>query len=171
MEASLRTLPEPVRSGRPRALPPPLAARLREALEGAGLRTTAQRTAVFNYLWRVDSHPTAEDVYRAVRRRLPRISLATVYKALEALVAANLAAKLNNGDGSARYDCRAEDHYHLRDLGTGELRDLPTPFDPNLLARLDPQLVERLRGEGFEVVGYRLEVLGRLNSPAERASS
>src|SRR3990170_3774662 len=87
----------------------------RGRLEAAGWRCTPQRVAVFDFLCRAQSHPTAEDVYRAVRRQIPRISLATVYKALEALVAAKLASKLTNGDGSARYDCRAEDHYHLRD--------------------------------------------------------
>jgi Fe2+ or Zn2+ uptake regulation protein len=134
---------------------------VRQALEDAGCRYTAQRAAVFDYLERVKSHPTAEEVYRAVRRRLPKISLATVYKALEALVEARLATKLTNGDGSARYDCRGEDHYHLRDVATGEIRDLPVDFDPHLLSKIDPRLVEKLSGAGFEVTGYRLEVLGR----------
>ncbi|HEX3727130.1 MAG TPA: transcriptional repressor, partial [Pirellulales bacterium] len=134
---------------------------LRRALEAAGCRYTTQRSAVFAYLRGVESHPTAEEIYRAVRRRLPRISLATVYKALEALVESRLATKLTNGDASSRYDCRHEDHYHLRDVTTGEIRDLPMKFDPNLLAKIDPQLVNHLAGSGFQVTGYRLEVLGR----------
>lgn len=137
---------------------------VRRALEAAGCRYTAQRGAVFDYLETVQTHPTAEDVYRAVRRRLPRISLATVYKALEALVEARLATKLTNGDGSARYDCRGEDHYHLRDVSTGEVRDLPVEFDPHLLSKIDPQLVAKLSSDGFQVTGYRLEVLGRFES-------
>lgn len=134
---------------------------VREALEAAGCRSTAQRAAVYGYLEKVESHPTAEEVYRAVRREMPRISLATVYKALEALVESRLATKLTNGDGAARYDCRGEDHYHLRDVATGEIRDLGVEFDPNLLAKIDPALVDKLAGSGFQVTGYRLEVLGR----------
>ena len=134
---------------------------MRRALDEHGLRFTPQRGAVFEYLSGVTTHPTAEEVYRAVRRRLPRISLATVYKSLDALVAAGVATKLTGGDGSARYDCRGEDHYHLRDLATDEIHDLPVDFDPQLLAKLDPALVDRLRTAGFEVSGYRLEVLGR----------
>ncbi|REK12864.1 MAG: transcriptional repressor [Planctomycetota bacterium] len=137
---------------------------VRRALEAAGCRFTVQRAAVFHYLEQVQTHPTAEDVYRAVRRKLPRISLATVYKALEALVDAHLATKLTNGDGSARYDCRGDDHYHLRDVESGEIRDLPVEFDPDLLKKLDPKLIERLSGSGFEVTGYRLEVLGRFSN-------
>jgi Fe2+ or Zn2+ uptake regulation protein len=135
---------------------------VREALAAAGCRFTAQRAAVWQYLASVEVHPTAEQVYRAVRRGVPRISLATVYNALEALVAARLATKITSGDGSARYDCRGEDHYHLRDVETGEVRDLPAQFDQQLLDKLDPRLCERLaRQVGFTVTGYRLEVLGR----------
>lgn len=143
------------------SLAPRQAEKVRGALEAAGCRYTLQRGAVLAYLETVESHPTAEEVYQAVRRGLPNISLATVYKALEALVAARLASKLTNGDGSARYDCRGDSHYHLRDVATGEVRDLSTPFDPALLEKLDPQLADRLAQDGFEVTGYRLEVLGR----------
>lgn len=136
---------------------------VRQALEHAGCRYTAQRAAVFDFLERAKSHPTAEEVYQAVRQQVPRISLATVYKALETLVDARLATKLTNGDGSARYDCRGDDHYHLRDVATGEIRDLPADFDPQLLSKIDPDLVARLAAAGFEVTGYRLEVLGRFS--------
>ncbi len=142
--------------------------RLREALVRAGCRWTRQRAAVYSCLEKVDHHPTVEEICTAVRQQLPNISLATVYKALEALVAAKLATKLTYGDGSARYDCRGEDHYHLRDIETGEVRDLPTDFDPALLDKLDPRLVRRLAEDGFQVTGYRLEVLGRYD---HRASS
>src|SRR5438552_2518984 len=106
---------------------------LRQALEKAGWRFTRQRAAVFHFLRSVASHPTAEQVYSVVRQRIPNISLATVYKALEALVDAGLAAKLADADGPARYDCRSDAHYHLRCVETGQVRDLPAPFDPHLV--------------------------------------
>jgi Fur family transcriptional regulator, peroxide stress response regulator len=136
-------------------------AEVRAALRTAGCRYTTQRAAVYTYLEQAHHHPTADEVYQAVRRRIPHISLATVYNALEALVESQLANKLNNGAGSARYDCGGEDHYHLRDLNTGEVRDLPINFDPQLLQKLNPQLLKKLSRDGFQVTGYRLEVLGR----------
>lgn len=136
-------------------------AELRQALEKAGRRFTRQRSAVFATLKAVDSHPTAEQVFAAVRRTLPHISLATVYKALDALVAAGVAARLVSEDGTARYDGRSEAHYHLRCLQTGQVRDLPLPYDPQLLDRLAPQLGAWLRQEGFEITGHRLELIGR----------
>jgi Fur family peroxide stress response transcriptional regulator len=133
---------------------------LRSALELAGRRLTKQRAAVFDHLRRADHHPTAEDVYRRVQETLPSISLATVYKALEALVDSGLATKLVGANGSARYDGRGDRHYHLRCLRSGMVRDLPTPFDPDLIGKLDPGLTPTLRREGFRVTGYRLELVG-----------
>ncbi|MFO0909956.1 MAG: transcriptional repressor [Isosphaeraceae bacterium] len=133
---------------------------LRDALEAAGSRCTPQRAAVYGYLARALHHPTAEEVYLGVRQTIPNISLATVYKALETLVASGLATKLSAGDGSARYDARSDHHYHLRDLRSGEVHDLPTRFDPDLIAKLDPELVARLADAGFHVTGYRLELVG-----------
>ncbi len=137
---------------------------LRAALEAAGCRYTRQRAAVFDYLSKVHSHPSAEEVYQAVRQDVAKISLATVYKALEALVEVGLANKLTYGDDAARYEIRESGHYHLRDVSTGEVHDLATPFDPNLLEKLDPTLAGRLAAAGFQVTGYRLEVLGRFES-------
>ncbi|HLJ95718.1 MAG TPA: transcriptional repressor [Gemmataceae bacterium] len=138
----------------------PESAALRRALADAGWRFTRQRAAVFEYLHSTRDHATAEQVYVGVRRHLPNISLATVYKALEALVDARLVNKLPDATGPARYDCRSEAHYHFRCLKTGKLCDLPTPFDRHLLDKLDPHLVESLRQQGFQVTGHRLELLG-----------
>ena len=138
---------------------------LQKALEAAGLRCTPQRLAVYDQLSRELHHPTAEDAFHAVRFAIPKISLATVYKALEALVAIGAATRLtaSDGTGSARYDARSEEHYHFRCLRTGTVYDLPTRFDPDLIARLDPHLAEDLEQKGFRVTGYRLELVGYLD--------
>ncbi|MBX6315574.1 MAG: transcriptional repressor, partial [Isosphaeraceae bacterium] len=104
------------------------AEQLRSTLEAAGWRCTRQRLAVYEYLAHADGqHPTAEEIYQGVREAVPNISLATVYKALEAFEACGLATRLAAGDGSARFDARNEGHYHLRCLRSGRVQDLPTP--------------------------------------------
>ena len=129
-------------------------AALRKKLEGAGASFTEQRAAVFEYLSRVEHHPTADEVFLAVRSELPRISLATVYKNLEALVACGAASKLTFGDGAARYDIRVDHHYHSRCLICGRIRDL----EPSASKELK-RLVKA--PAGFKVEGYRIEALGR----------
>jgi Fe2+ or Zn2+ uptake regulation protein len=140
---------------------------LRRALETGGLRSTPQRLAVYEHLARSECHPTVEDVYRSVRAVMPKISLATVYKALEALVEIGVATKLAAGNGTAcaRYDARHEPHYHFRCLQSGDVFDLPTTFDASLIAKLDPGLEAYLARQGLCVTGYRLELVGYQEKP------
>ena len=126
---------------------------LREALEANGQRFTEQRASVYRYLQSTTEHPTADDVFMAVRGEIADISLATVYKALETLVGCGLAVKLTYGDGSARYDGRTDPHPHARCLDCGAVLDVP--------GRLNATALEELgRVPGFEVEGYRLELVG-----------
>src|SRR5262245_33402491 len=85
-------------------------AQLREKLDARGASFTRQRASVFDSLSGGGHHPTADEVYLAVKRKLPKISLATVYKTLEALVACGAASKLSSGAGAARYDIRTDHH-------------------------------------------------------------
>ena len=140
---------------------------LRADLEVSGGRCTPQRLAIYAFLIRSEHHPTAEEVYQGVRKTLPRISLATVYKALEAFVACGRTTKWTAGDGSARYDARSDGHYHARCLRSGTLHDLTTPYDPHLIDKLDPELTDRLRDRGFQVTGYRLELVGFFDDAIE----
>lgn len=137
---------------------------LRTALQAAGRRYTRQRRTIYDCLVGEAGHPSAEEIFERARKRDPRLSLATVYKALEAFEAGRLIRKLVGGDGVARFDARADDHYHLHCARTGRVEDLPTPFDPDLIDRLDPGLAVRLEAVGFRLTGYRLELVGYFES-------
>lgn len=132
---------------------------LRQALESHGQRFTEQRSAVYRFLCGTDEHPTADEVFTAVRAQISDISLATVYKALEALVSCHLAMKLTYGDGSARYDARTDEHVHARCLSCGSVRDIKG-------APLAGDLPDIHPTDGFQVEGYRLEVVGYCGSCA-----
>ena len=134
-----------------RARPEETEAVLRQVLEAHGQRFTEQRAAVYRFLRGTFQHPTADEVFTAVRGDISDISLATVYKALETLVSCGLAVKLTYGDDSARYDARTDDHYHSRCLKCGMVRDVPG--EAETLPRIEV-------GEGFRVEGYRVEVVG-----------
>jgi Fe2+ or Zn2+ uptake regulation protein len=133
--------------------PEEIEATLRDALEANGHRYTEQRAAVYRRLLASHHHPTADDVFTAVRGDIPDISLATVYKALEALVGCGLAIKLTYGDGSARYDGRTDPHPHARCLTCGAVLDVPGKLPAGALAELGAV-------DGFAVEGYRLELVG-----------
>lgn len=126
---------------------------LRQKLDAGGYHLTSQRAAVFDYLSRVNHHPTAEEIFLQIKDALPKIGLATVYKNLEALVACGAITKLNYGDASARYDVRTDHHYHTRCLKCGRIWDLEAGESSDLLERIKPQT-------GFRVEDYRLEITG-----------
>ena len=126
---------------------------LRAALEASGQRFTEQRASVYRFLRQTDEHPSADDVFTAVRRVIPDISLATVYKSLETLVTCGLASKLTYGDGSARYDGRTDPHPHARCLSCGEVQDLPGELQPESLDAIGSL-------PGFTVEGMRVELVG-----------
>ncbi|HEU0015053.1 MAG TPA: transcriptional repressor [Longimicrobium sp.] len=134
---------------------------LREALEANGQRFTDQRAAVYRFLRGTTEHPTADEVFTAVRGEITDISLATVYKALETLVSCGLAVKLSYGDDSARYDARTDDHCHSRCLRCGIVRDVPGETC-SAVPRLEV-------GDGFRVQGYRVEVVGLCSACAADA--
>ena len=128
--------------------------RLRRALEESGQRFTEQRAAVYRYLAITDVHPTADEVFLAVRSGLPGISLATVYKSLETLVGCGLAVKLTFADESSRYDGRTDPHHHARCLACGRVTDIPGEINEGEIEAL------RRRSAGFTVTGYRLQLSG-----------
>ena len=127
---------------------------LRSALEAKGQRYTEQRAAVYRFLLGTVRHPTADEVFTAVRSEIPDISLATVYKSLEALVGCGLAMKLTYGDAAARYDGNPAPHPHARCTSCGAVMDVPGRLDARALDDLGPV-------DGFIVQGYRLELVGR----------
>lgn len=130
------------------------AGELRRELDARGCHLTRQRAAVYEYLSGVDHHPTAEEVYLSVKGKLPKLSLATVYKNLEKLVECGVASKLTYGDAAARYDIRTDHHYHTRCLGCGKMWDINPAEGSEMLRGVKPHA-------GFVVEDYRLELLGR----------
>ena len=81
------------------------------ALRDRGLRLTGPRHAVLEVVRGVESHPTAEEVHRLVRRRLPGASLGTIYRNLRILVDAGLLKELPGP--YARFDANTRAHHHF----------------------------------------------------------
>lgn len=119
-------MPAPSRS----ALPRRAAARagvLAATCRAAGLAPTPQRLAIYETLRASLDHPSPEGVYARVRERVPSLSLATVYKTLEALVDAGLAAEVPATGKTKRYDGNMDPHHHLICARCHEVRDVYHP--------------------------------------------
>ena len=80
----------------------------------AGLRVTPQRTAVYRALIETDEHPSAETVFRQVRRVFPCISLDTVNRTLMTLSDMGAAFIVPGSGDAKRFDANLENHQHFR---------------------------------------------------------
>lgn len=89
----------------------------------AGIRLTRQRMAILHVLAGSDAHPDAEIVYRCVRKRLPRISLDTVYRTLGSLEALGIVGKISAFHGAARFDPNTSPHHHVVCTRCGRITD------------------------------------------------
>ncbi len=117
-------------------------------------RLTKQRKVVLEELKKTTAHPTADELYEVVRKRLPNISLGTVYRNLEILSACGEILKLDLGEGKKRFDARMDPHYHLRCTQCGRVFDIP--YVP-----LDKEIEERLQGVNhFKVTGIQIHFDG-----------
>ena len=87
-------------------------------------RRTCQLSAVADVVNAAHDHPSAEEVHRRVRRKLPRVSLGTVYRNLQKLAAQQQIRVVQLADRAARYDRMLEDHDHFMCERCGAVTDL-----------------------------------------------
>lgn len=82
-----------------------------------------QREAILEVLRKTDTHPTANWIYEKVRKKIPNISLGTVYRNLSALTADGVIIKIEVGDGFEHFDCDIFPHLHLYCRKCGKIID------------------------------------------------
>ncbi|MCD6490256.1 MAG: transcriptional repressor [Thermodesulfobacterium sp.] len=78
-----------------------------------GLKLTPQRLAILEYLENNRSHPSAEDIYNALKPRFPSMSFATVYNTMEVLVKKGLVKELSVESTRKRFDPFTHPHHHF----------------------------------------------------------
>lgn len=131
-----------------------------DALRRGGMRVTPQRMAIAEYMGATTSHPSAEEVHRAVRERHPMVSLSTVYKTLEMLRDQGLLSEIEMGSGS-RYDGRNTTHINLVCMECGRIDDLEGDFVGDLYRHV-------AESSEYEVGGC-LDLRGRCGSCRQNA--
>lgn len=116
-------------------------------------RLTRQRKVILEELRKMDAHPSADEIYDRVRKRLPRISLGTVYRNLEILSEQGEIQKLEFGGNLKRFDCNPDTHYHIRCSCCDRVDNVPfIPFT---------DIENKLEGSTrYKIIGHRLEFIG-----------
>jgi Fur family peroxide stress response transcriptional regulator len=118
-----------------------------------GIPSTVQRHAVLDIILDSDHHPTTDQVFDAVRERVPGISRTTVYRTLETLVRMGIITKTCHPGSAVRYDPRVELHHHLVCLYCDDVIDINDE-------QLDSLPVPDTSREEFEVFDFRVQLRG-----------
>jgi Fe2+ or Zn2+ uptake regulation protein len=116
-------------------------------------RRTRQLAAVYEVVSAAHDHPTAETVHARVRRKLPHVSLGTVYRNLQKLAATQQVRMVQLADRAVRYDGMLEAHDHFLCERCGMVTDLVRR------GRTRPDW-SALRRAGYEVGGHTLTFYG-----------
>jgi Fur family peroxide stress response transcriptional regulator len=96
---------------------------LQTAVREAGVKLTPQRLQIFRELVGAEDHPDAETLHRAVRARMPSVSLDTVYRTLWMLCEVGLVKTLGPSRDVLRFDVNLERHHHYVCVQCGLVRD------------------------------------------------
>ncbi len=116
-----------------------------------GIRMTPQRQAILQYLASVRTHPTAQEVYEAVRVQYPHIARATVYNTLNLLARLGLILELRREGGAVRYETDTSPHVNLICLRCGKVVDAHVP----IYLEADEEVLG-----GFKVLHIRVDAYG-----------
>jgi Fur family transcriptional regulator, peroxide stress response regulator len=122
------------------------------ALKLNGVKLTHQRMIIFQEVAESEDHPNAESVYRSVRKKLPMVSLDTVYRTLWMLQDLGLINNLGGKD-RVRFDGNMKPHHHFICNECGLMRD----FYSNEFSRLKIPKEVKDWGNGETV---RIEIIG-----------
>jgi Fur family ferric uptake transcriptional regulator len=118
---------------------------------------THQRQVVLEEVKRDHCHPTADEIYERVRKRLPRISMGTVYRNLDILASCGLIEKLEPDRPQMRFDGNTSDHYHITCAICGRIEDAPIEPLQDPLENLENALGSLTK---HGIFGHRLEFIG-----------
>ncbi len=133
-----------------------------DACRRQGVKATHQRTEILRELAGTDEHPDAETVYQRVRRRIPAISLDTVYRTLKLLEERGVISRVGSTRDRARFDANTDRHHHFVCSECGMIGD----FYSDALDRFP---VPRQVAEMGSVEGVYVELRGRCRTCQTRA--
>ena len=125
-------------------------------LKEHGIKPSAQRVAVAEYVLHTPEHPSADTVWARVRERFPTISRATIYNTLNLFVEQGLLRELHLAPDSVLFDANTDRHHHFIDEESGRIYDVPWNQIEVRNAKPPP---------GFEVHAYQVVMRGRRHPP------
>ncbi len=95
----------------------------KERCKTFGLKITPQRIAIYQDILNSSDHPSAEAIYRNIRKAHPNISFDTVNRTLLTLAETGLIQVVEGSGDARRFDSNTEPHHHFRCIACGAIID------------------------------------------------
>jgi len=108
-------------------------------------RNSKQRQEILGVLRGTTSHPTADWVYEQVRRKIPNVSLGTVYRNLKLLKEEGVILEIDFAGTVSRFDSNIKPHQHFRCEQCDHVSDVDEP----LQKRIDERVAKKIGGQVF----------------------
>ncbi len=106
-------------------------AQIIDTLNKAGIRLSHQRIEIMRYIVEHCTHPTVDDIYKALHPSQPTLSRTTVYNTLRLLVENGAVNALEIEPGCTHYDADTSPHAHFYCRNCRRIYDVPMPADPS----------------------------------------
>ena len=136
---------------------------IRHQLSEKGLKVTPQRILILDAIYRLNNHPSAENIIAYVRKNHPNVATATVYKVLDALAEHELLKRVKTDKDAMRYDPIMETHHHLYCVETDKIKDY---FNDDL-NHLLTNYFKKHRILDFEIDDIKLQIVGKFKKTAK----
>lgn len=128
---------------------------LEDYISQHNLKITKQRRAVLEAFLSSEDHVSAEELYKLVTEKEPKIGLATVYRTLNLLTQSGLAVELDFGDGQKRYEHKYmhSHHDHMICTECGKIIEFQHP----MIEKLQEEIAKR---HDFQMTSHKLDMFG-----------
>ncbi len=126
--------------------------KLTKTLRSNGMKITPQRLMIFKILENNTSHPSAEDVYKRVKKIYPTVSFTTIYKTLETLKELGEIKELTIDENRKHYDPNTNTHHHVICSACKKILDIFEDF--SLHVKLPDFVNKEYMVNGFQISFY-----------------
>lgn len=117
------------------------------------MRYSKQKEEVLKVVLESFDHPDAQKVYKTVKKRIPNISLGTVYRNLNTLSDEKLIRRVRNQDGNDRYDRTLTNHNHVKCERCGKVCDISILIDDSKVSMIEKETGFKITDCNFNING------------------
>ena len=129
-------------------------------LRDKGLKATPRRLSILEAIIELNNHPTAEEIIKFIKNQNLNIATATVYKALDIMVARKVIIKVDTEKNIIRYDAILEPHHHLYSAESNIIKD----YENEEINKILEKYFKKKKIQEFDKADIKLQIMGKFRN-------